>query len=662
MRYKFMIIFFALLLGVFASCFAAAKSVYFDGTGDYITLGANKTQAGMNGATGLTLETWVNPSSLRTGTNRNVIADFCISGASSMVMMYFTDSGKLRFGGRSRSADNFQDIQTASAVVSSGYWYHLAGVLDFTNDTVKLYLNGELIGSKTTGVSFGSDTYVSSSGSTEIIGCNQPLTATQYFHGYMDDMRIWSTPRTQAQIQYDMTITLATPSNLLGYWKFDDNANDSSGSGYTGTLMGDTAYSSTLFHFGKYYRSIDTGTWRDISNWEVSLDNSDWVAATVYPIAEVNTYIRTGDDITMGANARCKNLIMNGGTLTISTYALNITGTLTETSGTISGKPNILGYASSANKRLAIAESGVMVSGFSAATSVVSNMPQKIDREWTLNGTFTGNKSVTFYWNAADDDSYSWGSRVPSVYDGATEYTQTAYNVSTYPHWVTVSLPSFGTDNTYTIGRDDEEALPVELSSFTVALSAYNNVTLQWITQSETNVSGFRIYRSVEANFETAEMLSQFVEATNTSQMQVYMVTDNEIYDDGTYYYWLESADMDGSSELHGPISVNVALTNSQPTPEIPIKQGIISAYPNPFNPTVNISYILEKQAKTEISVFNQRGQLVRSLLSTELKNGQHNLMWNGKDNAGKDCSSGIYLFVMETGGKRFTKRATLMK
>jgi len=49
-------------------------------------------------------------------------------------------------------------------------------------------------------------------------------------------------------------------------------------------------------------------------------------------------------------------------------------------------------------------------------------------------------------------------------------------------------------------------------------------------------------------------------------------------------------------------------------------------------------------------------------LVSGELKDGRHNTVWNGKDDAGIDCSSGIYLLVMETGGKSFTKRATLLK
>ncbi|MDY0151381.1 MAG: LamG-like jellyroll fold domain-containing protein [Candidatus Cloacimonas sp.] len=660
MKGRSLIIFFALLLGVFATCFGAAKTVYFDGTGDYITLGTNQTQAGMNGATGLTLETWVKPSSLRTGTSRNVIADFCLNGALSMVMMYFTDSGIFRFGGRSRVEDNFQSIQTPSAVVSTGNWYHMAGVLDFTNKTIKIYQNGELIGS-VTGVSFGSNTYTSSgTGSTEVIGVNQPLTATQFYHGYMDDMRIWNTPRTQAQIQFDMTIPVSAQSNLLGYWNFDDSANDSSGNGYNGTFVGDTAYSSDLFEFGKYYRSIADGSWRSISKWEVSLNNSDWLNATVYPIAGVNTYIRTGDDITMGADARCLNLIMDGGTLTISTYTLNVTGTLTETAGTISGEPNILGYASSGYKRLAIAETGNVISGFSAATSIESNMPQKIDREWTIDGTFTGNKTVTFYWDATDDGSFNWGSLEPAVYDGVNEYAPTAYDVSSNPRWATVSLPSFA-GSTYTIGRSDEDTLPVELSSFLVTVNAYNKVLVQWITQSETDVSGFRLYRGTSDFVDEAICLNVFIPATNTSQMQMYQFVDTELTEPGTYNYWLENLDLDGSSMMHGHVTVIFSNIVSEP-PSIPIMHGLISSYPNPFNPSITIKYGVSEKTGVELGIYNLKGQKVRNLIQETKDQGTYSIVWDGKDSNLNRLPSGIYLIRMISNGQTTQRKVVMTK
>lgn len=663
MRVKYVASVFFLILGILglsSLCYGQGKAIYFDGTGDYIDLGSNQTQDGMDGATGLTLETWVNPSSLRSGSDRNVVADFCLNGSYSMAMMYFTNSGRFRFGGRSTSTDAFEAILTTNAIVSTGNWYHMAGVLDFTNKTVRIYQNGELIGSRT-GVSFGSNTYVSTAGSNEYIGANQSLANTQFFHGYLDDMRIWNTPRTQEQIQDDMTVTISSQSNLLGYWKFDDDADDSSGNGYDGALAGNAAYSSSCFHFGKYYRSIDTGTWRNIANWEVSLDNSDWISATVYPIAGVNANIRTGDEITLGADATCKNLLMSGGDLDIDAYGLTIPGTLTETSGTISGSPSIDGYSSNANKYLAIATNDIMIDGFSTSTELESTMPSKVDRKWTVNGSFSGNKSVTFYWDADDDNNFSWNTVDPSVYKGATEYIATAFSVNTNPRWVTVTLPSFDDKGSYKVGAADDETLPVELSSFTAGMSAQNYVMLQWITQSETNVVGYRIFRNTESDLESAQMLNAFVDATNTSTMQVYVFWDEEVSTDGTYYYWLQNLDFSGESAFHGPVSISVVL-DDHGTPAIPVVQGITNAYPNPFNPTTTIEFGVLRAGNVAVAVYNTRGQLVRNLYTGLREKGTYFLTWDGTDANNRALASGIYYIRMDMNGQRFSRKVMLMK
>ena len=376
------------------------------------------------------------------------------------------------------------------------------------------------------------------------------------------------------------------------------------------------------------------------------------------------TYRATSTQVTgNGLPSSVNNLTLDNSGLSL-TNALTVNGVFTQISGSVSGSSlSVDGYSAIELRSLEIGENDKVISGLSVSTSDIEAPVNRIDREWNLSGSFDDTKAVTFYWNGFEDNDIIWGGGVfPAVYIGNTEYTQTEYDVVSEPHWVTVNLPTFSSKAIYRIGINNDQPLPVELSSFTVALNSYNNVTLQWVTQSETNASGFRIYRSSEAEFETAQMLSRFVNATNTSQMQIYVVTDDEVYEDGAYYYWLENANMDGSSEMHGPISIQVSLTGNNPAPEIQVKQGINSTYPNPFNPTVNISYKLDKQAKTKLSVYNQRGQLVRTLLSGELKSGVHNASWNGKDDAGNNCSSGIYLFVMETGGKRFTKRATLLK
>ncbi|HOH97003.1 MAG TPA: hypothetical protein PL188_01710 [Candidatus Cloacimonadota bacterium] len=299
----------------------AQQSVYFDGTGDYITLGSNQLNQGMNGATGLTLEAWVYPTALRNSgdTQRNVIADFCLSGSFSMVMLYLRENGKIRFGGRSQSADSFQNVVTANVEVAINGWYHIAGVLDYTNKAIYLYVNGSLVASQTTGVSFGSNTYTSSGGSQEFIGVNQGLSAQQYYQGYIDNMRIWSTPRTQDDIQQQMYADTPEQTYLLGFWKLEGTANDSSGTPtYNGTLMGDAAFQNTgivLTSFPTTQASGLNATNIGVNSLTVNWDNGNGARRIVVMNTE-NTFTNPVNGTDPSANSVWQNsgqqVIYNG--------------------------------------------------------------------------------------------------------------------------------------------------------------------------------------------------------------------------------------------------------------------------------------------------------------------------------------------------------------
>lgn len=85
--------------------------------------------------------------------------------------------------------------------------------------------------------------------------------------------------------------------------------------------------------------------------------------------------------------------------------------------------------------------------------------------------------------------------------------------------------------------------------------------------------------------------------------------------------------------------------------------------YPNPFNPETAISFSLsDKNSLVELSVYNMKGQLVKTLLKGELERGQHTVVWNGTNNKEQTVSSGIYYYKLKTDNKTFTNKMILMK
>lgn len=221
------------------------------------------------------------------------------------------------------------------------------------------------------------------------------------------------------------------------------------------------------------------------------------------------------------------------------------------------------------------------------------------------------------------------------------------------------AFTGFGESNTFTIA---ENTLPVELSTFTVSLTATGMAQLSWVSQSETNLNGYYVYRADTNAIGNAILVSGLINATNTSSEYRYEFTDEEILEAGTYYYWLNSLDLDGSEAYHGPVSILINLGSDPGIPEIPLLTGLKSIYPNPFNPSATIAYQLKSPATVKIEVFNARGQLVKTHQTAHDAAGQYSWLFEGTDARGKALSSGVYQVVMRSGKTISSQKMVLLK
>ncbi|MDY0152447.1 MAG: T9SS type A sorting domain-containing protein [Candidatus Cloacimonas sp.] len=260
-------------------------------------------------------------------------------------------------------------------------------------------------------------------------------------------------------------------------------------------------------------------------------------------------------------------------------------------------------------------------------------------------GTPSGDKYRLLY-RADNNSNYSIISSSPSINGKIISFT------------VNPMVP-VSNSGLYALGTldNDESTLPVELSSFMGLLTPDNNVRLEWITQSETGICGFYVLRSSSTDVVTAAQISSLIPANNGSGSNHYDYTDTELNDDGTYYYWLQSNNLDGSSEQYGPVAVEYHTIGEIPTPGIPIVTGLTSVYPNPFNPSVSISYALKQSADVQISVFNMKGQKVKQWYLPMQKEGHSTLVWNSQE-----FPSGVYLLCFVSGNHKETKKITIAK
>jgi flagellar hook assembly protein FlgD len=228
-------------------------------------------------------------------------------------------------------------------------------------------------------------------------------------------------------------------------------------------------------------------------------------------------------------------------------------------------------------------------------------------------------------------------------------------------HLIEVNLDAKDAEFEWKSGSGGNPTLPVEFASFTAILNASNAAVISWITETETNVSGYYVLRNIEDKLEDAIQISNLITAANSSSHYEYEYTDSELTGYGTYYYWLLVSNMDGSEAYKGPISLNYEYQEPE-VPEIPTHTQLTNVYPNPFNPSTNIGYTLAAQQDVTIQIFNSRGQKVREYRVGEKAAGTYSQVWDGKDSSGNNVTTGVYFIRMQAGFNSFFKKAVLMK
>jgi hypothetical protein len=354
------------------------------------------------------------------------------------------------------------------------------------------------------------------------------------------------------------------------------------------------------------------------------------------------------------------DLIIRAGTIDPNVNTLTVNGTVSVEGGNLPASANISisAYESSANFVSIIPESGT-ISGLAVSTNpngaTEANM---VNRTWNISGSVPIGTRITLTWTAEDDGNFDWTDAVPVVYQGSTVLDIEDYDERT----VTVIVNSLEAKAEFSIEKRDGDTLPVELSSFSAALSASGYISINWIAQSETNLLGYRLYRASVNDFAAAVVISPLISATNTSNLVAYQFEDTQIFEDGSYYYWLQSIEFDGLEILYDPCVIFYDRPGSSANPAIPLATAITGAYPNPFNPTGTIQFSLINDAKVKIQVYNQRGQIVRKLADQSFGAGHHHLQWSGRDESGNECGTGIYLIRMDVEGRGYSRKVALVK
>jgi len=103
-------------------------------------------------------------------------------------------------------------------------------------------------------------------------------------------------------------------------------------------------------------------------------------------------------------------------------------------------------------------------------------------------------------------------------------------------------------------------------------------------------------------------------------------------------------------------------LTSVDEFNELADKFELKNNYPNPFNPTTNISFVIAQNSNVRLDIFNSLGEHVRNLFSQDYSPGNYTTIWNARDDFGYKVNSGIYIYRLSTNNYVESKRMVLIK
>ncbi len=215
-----------------------------------------------------------------------------------------------------------------------------------------------------------------------------------------------------------------------------------------------------------------------------------------------------------------------------------------------------------------------------------------------------------------------------------------------FPDFVLKTYTGLLPNNNYTLHYDGT-VTPVEFLTFEGTVHE-NTVRLTWSTANETNNSGFEVQKSTDGvDFRRIGFVAG---AGNSSSANEYNFHDVM---DGKSWYRLKQIDFDGTFAFSQQLSFSpIEITST----------GIVSNFPNPFNPSTRIEYTVQEPGEAVLEVFDAYGRRVRTLAAEWHGQGKYFRSWDGTDEAGYPVASGIYLCRLSAPGSTTTIRMLLQR
>ena len=184
---------------------------------------------------------------------------------------------------------------------------------------------------------------------------------------------------------------------------------------------------------------------------------------------------------------------------------------------------------------------------------------------------------------------------------------------------------------------DLSPAVPDSLTGRFIA----DTVSITWAYNTEADFSHYQLHKDTISNFEPS-IFNQI------SEPETSFYIDTDVDREHSYYYRIAAIDyQENLSDYSEELEVVPTGIGDYPGASLPQITLIQTNYPNPFNTTTTIVYSVANlgpiPAEIEINIYDIAGRKIKTLIRERRDLGEHSIIWDGKDDNGDDCSTGVY-------------------
>lgn len=92
------------------------------------------------------------------------------------------------------------------------------------------------------------------------------------------------------------------------------------------------------------------------------------------------------------------------------------------------------------------------------------------------------------------------------------------------------------------------------------------------------------------------------------------------------------------------------------------IYESLSNNYPNPFSDKTKIEYYADNVQTIELIIYNILGQKIKTLYSGKVEKGLYQYLWDGSNDKGNKCKSGVYIYSLNNNGNLSVKKMVYLK